>query len=108
MLYHAGDSRYTQNSQVNKVIGENEKRVFYGKNHMDIWPTQYYHHWGNITDTCETLLLFSVDHQSRVPDSYNSNVELTLFQRKPTPQHTSIREHFVSLNWGQYGHLQSV
>ena len=29
MLYHAGDSRHTQNIQINKVIGENEKCVFY-------------------------------------------------------------------------------
>ena len=28
-LYHAGDSWHTQNVQINKVIGENEKRVFY-------------------------------------------------------------------------------
>ena len=26
MLYHVGDSRHTQNSQSNKVIGENEKK----------------------------------------------------------------------------------
>ena len=29
MLYHAGDSQHTQNIQVNKVIGENEKRASY-------------------------------------------------------------------------------
>ena len=28
MLYHAGDSPHTQNTQINKVIGENEKCVF--------------------------------------------------------------------------------
>ena len=31
-----GDLGHTQNVQINKVIGENEKCVFYyGKNHMD-------------------------------------------------------------------------
>ena len=28
-LYHTGDSQCTQNIQINKVIGENEKYVFY-------------------------------------------------------------------------------
>ena len=28
-LYYAGESRHTQNIQINKVIGENEKCVFY-------------------------------------------------------------------------------
>ena len=34
MLYHVGDSWHAQNIQINKVIGENEKCVFYfmGKN----------------------------------------------------------------------------
>ena len=32
-LYHVGDSRHTQNIQINNVIGENEKcLLFYGKN----------------------------------------------------------------------------
>ena len=29
VLYHVGDSRHSQNIQINKVIGESEKRVFY-------------------------------------------------------------------------------
>ena len=29
MLYHAGDRQHAQNIQINKVIGENEKGVFY-------------------------------------------------------------------------------
>ena len=29
MLYHVGDSRHTQNIQINKVIGENEECVSY-------------------------------------------------------------------------------
>ena len=29
MLYHPGDSRQTQNIQINKVISENEECVFY-------------------------------------------------------------------------------
>ena len=42
MLYHAGDSRHTQNTQINKGIGENENRVlFYGKNHTDFLANQY-------------------------------------------------------------------
>ena len=32
MFYHARDSRHTQNTQIGKVIGENEKYVFYAKN----------------------------------------------------------------------------
>ena len=31
-LYHVGDSWYTQNIQINTIMGENQKRVlFYGK-----------------------------------------------------------------------------
>ena len=29
MLYHMGDSQHTQNIQINKVIGKNEKCVFH-------------------------------------------------------------------------------
>ena len=29
MLYHEADSQHTQNIQINKGIGENEKYVFY-------------------------------------------------------------------------------
>ena len=29
MFYHTGESPHTQTIQINKVIGENEKRVFY-------------------------------------------------------------------------------
>ena len=37
-----GDSQHTQNIQVNKVPGENEKCVFYFmKNRRTFWPTQY-------------------------------------------------------------------
>ena len=38
-----GDSQYTQNIQINKVIGENEKCVFYfmDKTKQTFWPTQY-------------------------------------------------------------------
>ena len=37
MLYHVGDSQHTQNIQVNKVISEHEKCVFYfrEKSHID-------------------------------------------------------------------------
>ena len=43
MFYHTGNSRHTQNIQINKVIGENENHVlFYGKNKRTFWPTQYY------------------------------------------------------------------
>ena len=42
MLYYTGDSRHTQNIQINKVIGENEKRVFHitEKTRWTFWPTQ--------------------------------------------------------------------
>ena len=38
-----GDSQHTQNAQINKVIGENEKCVFYftEKTKWTFWPTQY-------------------------------------------------------------------
>ena len=38
-----GDSQHTQNIQINKVIGESERCVFYfiEKNRMAFWPTQY-------------------------------------------------------------------
>ena len=41
MLYQVGDSRHTQNIQINKVIGENEKSVFYimgKKTKWTFWP----------------------------------------------------------------------
>ena len=42
MSYHAGDSRHTQNIQINTVIGENEKYVTYfmEKTKQTFWPTQ--------------------------------------------------------------------
>ena len=42
MLHHAGDSQHTQNIQINKIIGENEKYVFYftEKSIQAFWPTQ--------------------------------------------------------------------
>ena len=43
MLYQVGDSRHTQNIQINKVICENEKRVLYftGKTLRTFGTTQY-------------------------------------------------------------------
>ena len=40
-----GDSWHAQNTQINKVIGENEKWVFYfrGKTEWTFWSTQYKH-----------------------------------------------------------------
>ena len=42
MLYHTGDSHHIQNTQVNKVTGENEKCGFYftEKTKQTFWPTQ--------------------------------------------------------------------
>ena len=42
MLYHTGDSQHIQNTQINKVICENEKCVFYfmEKAIQTFWPTQ--------------------------------------------------------------------
>ena len=44
MFYHMGESRHTQNIQINKVFGENEKCVFYfmGKTSQTFWPTQHF------------------------------------------------------------------
>ena len=41
-LFHAGDSRHTQNIQINNVIVENEKCVFYfmEKTKWTFWPMQ--------------------------------------------------------------------
>ena len=45
MLYHVGDGKYTQNIQINKVIGENEKYIlFYRKNHMDFLANPIFSH----------------------------------------------------------------
>lgn len=44
MLYHTRESGHTQNSQLNKVIDENEKCVFYFRE-KSIWtfcPTQHF------------------------------------------------------------------
>ena len=42
MLCHTRDSRHTQNIQINKVIGENEKCVFFlTEKTWTFWPTQY-------------------------------------------------------------------
>ena len=42
MLFYVGDSQHTQNIQINKVIGENEKCVFYfmEKTKQNFWTTQ--------------------------------------------------------------------
>ena len=47
MLYHLGDNQHTKNIRINKVIGENEKCVFYfmEKTKQTCWPTQYLHMW---------------------------------------------------------------
>ena len=39
-----GDSRHSQNIQINKIIGENEKYVFYfmEKTKWAFWPTLYF------------------------------------------------------------------
>ena len=45
MSYHAGDSRHTQNIQINKVTCESEKYVFYFTD-KTVWtfrPTQSLH-----------------------------------------------------------------
>ena len=41
---HVGDDLHTQNIQVNKLIGENEKCIFYFKEQsiQTFWPTRYY------------------------------------------------------------------
>ena len=44
MFYHAGDSRHTQNIQINKATGKNEKCVFYGKNHIDFLANPVFPH----------------------------------------------------------------
>ena len=43
MFYYVGDSWHTQSVQINKVIGENEKHVFYfmEKTEQAFWRTQY-------------------------------------------------------------------
>ena len=43
-LHHVGDSQHTQNIQINKVIGENKKCVFYFMENTKwtFWPTEYF------------------------------------------------------------------
>ena len=41
MLDHAGHCRHTQNIQINKVIGANEKYVFYFNTKRTCWPGHY-------------------------------------------------------------------
>ena len=43
-LYHTGDSQHTQNIQINKVIGESEKYVFYftEKTLQTFWSAQHF------------------------------------------------------------------
>ena len=43
MLYHVGDNRDSQNIQINKVIGESEKCVFYflEETKQTFWLTKY-------------------------------------------------------------------
>ena len=62
MLYHMGDSRHTQNIQINKVIGENEKCVFYfmEKIMQSFWPTQ--HVPEGITEAIRLCHLYTVLH----------------------------------------------
>ena len=45
MLYLTGDSKPTQNIQINKIIGENEKCVFYfvEKSKWTFWLTCYFY-----------------------------------------------------------------
>ena len=44
MLYHVGESQHTQNIQINKVIGKNEKKksYFMEKIKRPFWPTEYF------------------------------------------------------------------
>ena len=46
-LYHAADSRHTQNVQINKVIVKNKKCVFYfmEKTERTFWPTLVFPTW---------------------------------------------------------------
>ena len=50
MLHYARNSQHSQNIQINKVIGESEKCVFYltEKNIWAFWPTQYMLETGNL------------------------------------------------------------
>ena len=49
MLYHVGDSQHTQNMQINKVVGENEKCDYYftEKTERPFWPTLYTWIWNS-------------------------------------------------------------
>ena len=69
MLYHAGESRHTQNSQINNVAGGNEKRVFYfmGKKKLN-GPPNRQHHFGakitlNIPDTSKHRITKHLPHE---------------------------------------------
>ena len=56
-----GDSRHTPNIQIDKVIGENKKCVFYimEKTKQTLWPTQYFLRVkGEVEDSFVAIYLF--------------------------------------------------
>ena len=62
MLYYTGDSQHIQNIEINKVIGENEKCVFYlmEKTKWTLWPTRYLVLKG-ICSKCDLFFVHSVN-----------------------------------------------
>ena len=63
MFYHMEVGQHTQNIQINKVIGENEKRVFYfmGKITYGLFgqPNSYFIFLGLLSQPTDHLLLCS-------------------------------------------------
>ena len=48
MLYPMGDRQHTQNIQINELIGETEKCIFYGRNYIDVFGQTNNSHKANI------------------------------------------------------------
>ena len=72
MLYHVGDSLHTQNIQINKVIGENEKCIFYGKKLNGLFGQP------NITLECHLLGMTQYSRKRKQPASGPSGPYLLL------------------------------
>ena len=76
MLHHVVDNQHTQNIQMNKVIGENEKCAFYlmEKATWTFWPTQYISITNIDSKFCHLVLtkkqLESVKRQKSVSPAY--------------------------------------
>ena len=113
-FYHMGDSWHIQNVQNNKIIGENEKCVFYfmEKTIQIFWPTQYIQSlwetvgqcmWPNLHTYVYTGLqsFYSWVHTLHVPICTYVDVPISQLEMCPYAQLKNMFRNFHSL------HIQS-